>query len=175
MGFPRQGNWSGLPFSSPGNLPDPGIEPWSFALASSFFTTEPPLRIICTLFHAGFISSFLASILFECCYLLFYRKLAETSKEALLCTVFFIFMEVKPNEIDYKGELGCVKEESLWPLWPLSVWLPHLSIHHKRCFFCCCSCHSLMERNLKIFKYALLSFSAAFSVLIAPSWKWMTG
>ena len=27
MGFPRQGYWSGLPFSSPGDLPDPGIEP----------------------------------------------------------------------------------------------------------------------------------------------------
>ena len=116
MGFSRQRNWSGLPFSSPGNLPDPGIEPWSFVLAGSFFTTEPPLWIICTLFHAGFVSSFLASILFECCYLLFYRKWAETSKETLLCTAFFIFMEMKPNEIDYKGELGYLKEESLWPL-----------------------------------------------------------
>ena len=29
MGFPRQGYWSGLPFSSPGDLPDPGIEPSS--------------------------------------------------------------------------------------------------------------------------------------------------
>ena len=27
MGFPRQEYWSGLPFSSPGDLPDPGIEP----------------------------------------------------------------------------------------------------------------------------------------------------
>ena len=38
MGFP----WSGLPFPSPGNLPDPGIEPVSPALAGGFFTTEPP-------------------------------------------------------------------------------------------------------------------------------------
>ena len=29
MGFPRQEYWSGLPFPSPGNLPDPGIEPMS--------------------------------------------------------------------------------------------------------------------------------------------------
>ena len=29
MGFPRQGYWSGLPFPSPGDLPDPGIEPQS--------------------------------------------------------------------------------------------------------------------------------------------------
>ena len=32
MGFSRQEYWSGLPFPSPGNLPDPGIEPGSPAL-----------------------------------------------------------------------------------------------------------------------------------------------
>ena len=32
MGFPRQKYWSGLPFPSPGDLPDPGIEPASPAL-----------------------------------------------------------------------------------------------------------------------------------------------
>ena len=32
MGFSRQGYWSGLPFLSPGDLPDPGIEPRSPAL-----------------------------------------------------------------------------------------------------------------------------------------------
>ena len=32
MGFSRQGYWSGLPFPSPGDLPDPGIEPGSPAL-----------------------------------------------------------------------------------------------------------------------------------------------
>ena len=29
MGFSRQENWSGLPFPTPGDLPDPGIEPAS--------------------------------------------------------------------------------------------------------------------------------------------------
>ena len=33
MGFPRQEYWSGLPFPCPGDLPDPGIEPVSRALA----------------------------------------------------------------------------------------------------------------------------------------------
>ena len=42
MGFPRQEYWSGSPFPSPGILPNPGIEPWSPALAGDFFTTEPP-------------------------------------------------------------------------------------------------------------------------------------
>ena len=42
MGFPRQEYWNGLPFPSPGDLPDPGIEPVSPALAGGFFTTKPP-------------------------------------------------------------------------------------------------------------------------------------
>jgi len=32
MGFPREEYWSGLPFSPPEDLPDPGIEPTSPAL-----------------------------------------------------------------------------------------------------------------------------------------------
>ena len=39
MGFPRQEYWSRLPFSSPGDLPNPGIELASPALAGGFFTT----------------------------------------------------------------------------------------------------------------------------------------
>ena len=45
MGFFRQEYWSGLPFPSPGDLPDPGIEPMSPtapASAGRFFTTVPP-------------------------------------------------------------------------------------------------------------------------------------
>ena len=42
MGFPRQEYWSGLPFPSPGDLPDSGIESASPALGGGFFTTEPP-------------------------------------------------------------------------------------------------------------------------------------
>ena len=44
MGFPRQEYWSGLPFPSPGDLPDSGIKPMSPALAGRFFTTEPPTK-----------------------------------------------------------------------------------------------------------------------------------
>ena len=45
MKFSRQEYWSGLPFPSPGDLPDPGIELTSLvspALAARFFTTAPP-------------------------------------------------------------------------------------------------------------------------------------
>ena len=40
MGFPRQGNWSGLPFPCPGDLPNPGIEPGSPALQADSLPTE---------------------------------------------------------------------------------------------------------------------------------------
>ena len=42
MGFSGQEYWSGLPFPSPRDLPDAGIEPMCPALAGGFFTTEPP-------------------------------------------------------------------------------------------------------------------------------------
>ena len=42
MGFPKQEYQSGLPFPSPGDLPDSGTEPGSPALAGGFSTTEPP-------------------------------------------------------------------------------------------------------------------------------------
>ena len=44
MNSSRQEYWRGLPFPTPGDLPDPGIEPMSPAspsLAGRFFTTEP--------------------------------------------------------------------------------------------------------------------------------------
>ena len=42
--FPRQEYWSGLPFPTPGGLPDPGIKPVSLvspALTGGFFTMRP--------------------------------------------------------------------------------------------------------------------------------------
>ena len=52
MGFSRQEYWSGLPFPSPGDLPNPGIEPWSPALEADALTSEPPGR-------SGLVNSFL--------------------------------------------------------------------------------------------------------------------
>ena len=40
MGFSRQEFWSGLPFSSPGDLPNSGIEPGSPALQADSLPTE---------------------------------------------------------------------------------------------------------------------------------------
>ena len=41
MEFSRQEYWSGLPFPSPGDLPDPGIEPGSLALQADSLPSEP--------------------------------------------------------------------------------------------------------------------------------------
>ena len=79
MGFPRQEYCSGLPFPPPGDLPDPGIEPTSFAfpaLAGWFFTTsaiwEVPLffreLLRCfPLWNSPY--SLKASYLYTCCFL----------------------------------------------------------------------------------------------------------
>ena len=48
MEFSRQDCWSGLPFSSPVDLPDPGIEPGSplsQGVFFFFFTAEPPGKL----------------------------------------------------------------------------------------------------------------------------------
>ena len=55
VGFPRQQYWSELPFPSPGDLPDPRVEPIAHVsptLAARFFTPEPlstPTEIMSTL------------------------------------------------------------------------------------------------------------------------------
>ena len=42
LGADRQEYWSGLPFPSPGDLPDPGIEPRSPALQADALPSKPP-------------------------------------------------------------------------------------------------------------------------------------
>ena len=42
MGFSRQEYWSGFPFPSPGDLPDPGVKPASPVLQADSFSSEPP-------------------------------------------------------------------------------------------------------------------------------------
>ena len=64
MAFSRQEHWSGLPFPSPGDLPDPGIELKSPALQAESLPSEPPGRkkfsivliesTVCTIFLEEF-------------------------------------------------------------------------------------------------------------------------
>ena len=42
IGFSRHQYWRGLPFPSPGDLPDPGIEPGSSKLQADALPSEPP-------------------------------------------------------------------------------------------------------------------------------------
>ena len=54
MEFYGHGYWGGLPFPTPGDLPDPGTEPMSFvfpALASVFFATTPSWKPIISLIY----------------------------------------------------------------------------------------------------------------------------
>ena len=50
MGFPRQEYWNHLPFPSPGDFPDPGIEHVS-CIGRGFFTSEPPGTLLYYLSH----------------------------------------------------------------------------------------------------------------------------
>ena len=46
MGFSRQEYWNGLPFPSPGDLPDPQIEPRSLMLQADFLPAKPPESLL---------------------------------------------------------------------------------------------------------------------------------
>ena len=52
MGFPRQEYWSGLPFPSSRDLPDPEIEPGSPALQADSLRTEPPGKVLLLLIQS---------------------------------------------------------------------------------------------------------------------------
>ena len=74
MGFLRRDYWSGLPFPSPWNLPNPGIKPTSPALAGRFFTTErlgsPCLKPIIFLKIANFLVICCGEVKFSVCYII---------------------------------------------------------------------------------------------------------
>ena len=67
MIFSRQGYWSWLPFHSPGDLSNPGIEPRSVALQADSLPSEPPGRMVLGGFQnnvfVSYSSHILASIL----------------------------------------------------------------------------------------------------------------
>ena len=74
MEFSRQEYWSGLPYPTPGNLPDPGIEPRSLvspALTGGLFTTEPPGKplIIFTSAKYSASSALVPQVCDVCCFM----------------------------------------------------------------------------------------------------------
>ena len=64
MGFSRQEYWSGLPFPSPGYLPNQGIEPRSPAMQADTLTSEPPGKPKYSKFKILIISSVMRSVHF---------------------------------------------------------------------------------------------------------------
>ena len=57
MGFSRQEYWSGLPFPSPGELPNPGIEPGPPALQESSLPTELQRKPFSSLLAGNYVNS----------------------------------------------------------------------------------------------------------------------
>ena len=79
MGFPRQEYWSGSQFSSPGDLPDPGIEPMSPALAGRFLPWgKPP--------NGPFTQTFTISIVFSSFLKVWLSLLSKKLPSAILRT-----------------------------------------------------------------------------------------
>ena len=59
MRFPRQKYWTVLPFPSPRDLSDSGMEPMSLALTGGFFTNEPPMKPFVKVLSCSVICDFL--------------------------------------------------------------------------------------------------------------------
>ena len=62
MGSSRQEYWSGLPFPSPGDLPNPGIECGSPALQADALTSKPPGKPLCYEVHCNLVTESSASL-----------------------------------------------------------------------------------------------------------------
>ena len=97
MGFPRQEYWSGLPFSPSGDLPHSSIEPSSPAspaLASRFFTTEPPGKPI---YLIGALLKYVKFLFFEKFLLIkaFFIKIfdCQDTKTCEWCDIYTEYME----------------------------------------------------------------------------------
>ena len=99
VGFLRHEYWSGLPFPPPGDLPDPGIERRSPALAGRFFTTEPPGKpIFLYAFSEYYMSSLSGRIPSMAIQILSLQNLGYSmchTVRVLLCT---LELSYKPNQ-----------------------------------------------------------------------------
>ena len=93
MEFYRQEYCSGLPFPSPGNLPDPGINPWSPALQADALLSEPPGKPVNTKWVEGWgltqSSCFSALFLLieYCCFSRAQRPFLSPSRTCLYSTL----------------------------------------------------------------------------------------
>ena len=71
MGFSRQEYWSGLPFPSPGDLPNPGIEPGSPTFQADVLISEPPRKGCVGIQPLKFVSYYIVHLLYFIVYYTF--------------------------------------------------------------------------------------------------------
>ena len=125
MGFSRQEYWSGLPFPSPGDLPDPGIEPRSPTLQADALTSEPPGKVVVfsnlRLSHVSFLlSSFFAVLVSSTLGFLSFP----------LCWVFFV-LRFHCKSFPQVGLLLCLASSLLGPRQGCFSQVKSESRHHR--------------------------------------------
>ena len=88
MGFSRQGYWSGLPFHSPGDLPDPGIEPESPTLQADALPSKlpgkPPRKTLDLLKYQIKCRLVCTSQIFSCRYGINYLSREKNGRDVLI-------------------------------------------------------------------------------------------
>ena len=110
MRFPRQKDWSGLPFPTP--IPDPGIKPASPVLAGGFFTTESLVRQ-----DTIFVSFLYTHLKYFVCFI--FLGLEKCVKNLLLsvyiCFILLIWLKIFIRWIDLSNvNLHCESHSLEW-------------------------------------------------------------
>ena len=121
--LPRQEYWSGLPFSSPGDLPNPGIQPASLesaVLAGGFFTTEPPGKPIKNMHK-------LVCIKLSCIwrYLIYSLELEEAG-DSSECRHFLSHMNTVSATHYHVTGWKVILNTSCFKRWKVETWLKNL-------------------------------------------------
>ena len=90
MGFPRQEYWSQLPFSCPGDLPDPRIKPGCPALQADSLPSEPPWKPPISLNLLKFMSI----------------ELVMLPNHLIFCCPFLLLLSISPSIRVFSNELA---------------------------------------------------------------------
>ena len=153
MGFSRQDNWNGLPSPPPGDLPDPGIEPGSLALAGGFFTLWATREACRNQSVASLISSWLlvfpwkAPPLYITC-LFSFSVPTHTIKFCLKCLSKPVLKSRRSHQ-QFPGALGISQMLSEWLR---QEKLPRLSVQRHCFIFCVHSSVSHLKHSPSVFK-----------------------
>ena len=110
---PSGGYWNGLPFSSPVDLPDPGIKltsPTSPGLAGGFFTTEPPGKSCMSSLYILNRQLLTRSTSYQH-FLLFSRFPSHLLMVSLRCTAAFFFFLCSPSHLFFLVFFGVKSKE----------------------------------------------------------------